>query len=105
MNSPMNRLRSSKLRAFRTILGLMLSFILAFSGIIPSGMSFVNAQEGTTGSDGTLYIYNDNDNYTPVIIANKWGCVSFSEPLVDNVWDENHAAYIFTKENNSNWWT
>ena len=105
MNSPMNRLRSSKLRAFRTILGLMLSFILAFSGIIPSGMSFVNAQEGTTSSDGTLYIYNDNDNYTPVIIANKWGCVSFSEPLVNNVWDENHAAYIFTKENNSNWWT
>lgn len=105
MNSPMNRLRSSKLRAFRTILGLMLSFILAFSGIIPSGMSFVNAQEGTTSSDGTLYIYNDTDNYTPVIIANKWGCVSFSEPLVDNVWDENHAAYIFTKEENSNWWT
>ena len=105
MNSPMNRLRSSKLRAFRTILGLMLSFILAFSGIIPSGMSFVNAQEGTTSSDGTLYIYNDNDNYTPVIIANKWGCVSFSEPLVNNVWDENHAAYIFTKENNSNCWT
>lgn len=105
MNSPMNRLRSSKLIAFRTILGLMLSFILAFSGIIPSGMSFVNAQEGTTSNGGTLYIYNDTDNYTPVIIANKWGCVSFSEPLVDNVWDENHAAYIFTKENNSNWWT
>ena len=105
MNSPMNRLRSSKLIAFRTILGLMLSFILVFSGIIPSGMSFVNAQEGTTSSGGTLYIYNDTDNYTPVIIANKWGCVSFSEPLVDNVWDENHAAYIFTKEENSNWWT
>lgn len=105
MNSPMNRLRSSKLIAFRTILGLMLSFILAFSGIIPSGMSFVNAQEGTTSNGGTLYIYNDTDNYTPVIIANKWGCVSFSEPLVDNVWDENHAAYIFTTEENSNWWT
>ena len=105
MKSPMNRLRSSKLRVLRTIFGLMLSFILAFSGIIPSGMSFVKAEENPDSTGGTLYIYNDSTEYTPVIIANKWGCVSFSEPLVNNVWDENHAAYIFTKENNSNWWT
>lgn len=105
MNSPMNRLRSSKLRAFRTILGLMLSFILAFSGIIPSGMSFVKAEENPDSTGGTLYIYNDSTEYTPVIISNKWGGVSFSNPLVSDVWDGNHDAFKFEKEENSNWWT
>ncbi len=105
MKSPMNRLRSSKLRVLRTFFGLMLSFILAFSGIIPSGMSFVKAEENPDSTGGTLYIYNDSTEYTPVIIANKWGGVLFSNPLVSGVWEGKHDAFIFKKEENSNWWT
>ena len=109
MKSPMNRLRSSKLRVLRTIFGLMLSFILAFSGIIPSGMSFVKAEENPDSTGGTLYIYNDSTEYTPVIIANKWGGVKFDQntPLIESIWqDGSYNAYVCQRESeNSNWWT
>ena len=109
MRSPMNRLRSSKLRVLRTIFGLMLSFILAFSGIIPSGMSFVKAEENPDSTGGTLYIYNDSTEYTPVIIANKWGGVKFDQntPLIESIWQGgSYNAYVCQRgSENSNWWT